>query len=227
MPQNLLANALLALLLGTTAVTAGAATAGHVASLAGSLLAAKQDGRKVALAVNSPVDAGDILYTDAAGWASIRFRDGGTVALKPDSQFQVREFEFRENDAAEDKAVFVLLKGGLRALTGLIGKRNKPGAYSMRTPTATIGIRGTDYGLRHCADGGCAGRKTVAGAPLADGLHLEVFAGRIFVANDAGSIDLGAGEFGYVKDQASAPVTASDGYHDPAPDAGPGECVAN
>jgi hypothetical protein len=209
----------------SVAVEAAAATAGYVASVSGSLLAARQNGRKVVLGLNSPVEAGDILHTDTAAWASIRFNDGGTVVIKPDSRFQVREFEFRENDAAADKAVFVLLKGGLRALTGLIGKRNRLGSYSMRTPTATIGIRGTGYGLQYCVDGGCAGRKTLSGQPLSDGLHLEVFDGAISVTNNAGSIDLGAGTFGFVKDPVTPPATVSDGYRDPLPGATPGECA--
>ena len=226
MRQSPLARFLMMVLL-SVAAEAGAATAGYVASVTGSLLAAKQDGRRVVLVQNSPVDAGDMLHTDAEAWASIRFNDGGTVAIKPGSRFQIREYEFRENDSGGDKAVFVLLKGGLRALTGLIGKRNRPGSYSMRTPTATIGIRGTGYGLQYCVEGDCAGRKTLSGQPLSDGLHLEVFDGAISVTNSAGSIELGAGTFGLVKDPVTPPAEVSDGYRDPQGGAMPGECVIN
>lgn len=225
MRPNRLASLLPLCLLLSVAVEAVAATAGHVASLSGPLMAARQDGRKVALTLNSPVESGDILVADSGTWAAIRFRDGGTITIKPDSRFQVREFEFRENDGAEDKALFVLLKGGVRALTGLIGKRSRPGAYSMRTPTATIGIRGTGYGMQYCADGDCAGRKSLSGRPLPDGLHLEVFEGSISVANDGGSVDLGVGDFGYVRDAATPPAVVSDGYHDPLPGGAPGSCV--
>lgn len=110
----------------------------------------------------------------------------------------------------------------MRALTGLIGKRSD--AYSMRTPTATIGIRGTDYGLQYCAADDCAGKKTVSGEPLADGLHLEVFEGAIAVVNEAGSIELGAGQFGHVKDRGTPPAAVADGYRDAG--AGTGECIA-
>lgn len=221
MRRSLLASLLLALLLSAVGA-AGAATAGRVASLSGALLAAKADGRSAALAVDSAVDAGDTLHTDAAAWAMIRFNDGSAITIRPDSRFRVQEFEFQQGEASADKAIFVLIKGGLRALTGLIGKRNN--AYSMLTPTATIGIRGTDYGLQYCAAGDCAGKASASGEPLADGLHLEVFEGRIAVVNEAGSIELGAGQFGYVKDRGTAPAAAADGYRDAG--AGTGECVA-
>lgn len=225
MRRSLLASVLLALLLPAVGA-ADAATAGRVASLSGALLAAKADGRIAALALDSAVDAGDTLHTDSAAWAMIRFNDGSAVTIKPDSQFRVQEFEFRQNDASADKAILVLIKGGLRALTGLIGKRNRNDAYNMRTPTATIGIRGTDYGLQYCAAGECAGKTSTSGEPLADGLHLEVFEGRIAVVNEAGSIELGARQFGYVKDRGTPPATAADGYHDAGMGTGAGECVA-
>ncbi|MDP1610198.1 MAG: FecR family protein [Sulfuritalea sp.] len=209
----------------SAAVEAGAATAGRVASLSGSLMAAKLDGRKVALAVNSPIDTGDTLHTDSTAWALVRFNDGSVVTIKPDSRFQVQEFDFEESDPARDNIVLVLVKGGLRAVTGLIGKRHKPGAYRLRTLTATIGIRGTDYGVQYCSGGDCAGKKTLSGEVLADGLHLEVFEGGISVTNDAGSIDLAVGQFGYVKDHATLPVAGSDGYHDPGAAPRAGECA--
>jgi hypothetical protein len=43
-----------------------------------------------------------------------------------------------------DNASFNLVKGGLRSVTGLLGKRNKE-KFAMKTPSATIGIRGTTF----------------------------------------------------------------------------------
>jgi hypothetical protein len=45
---------------------------------------------------------------------------------------------------AGSRAFFKLLRGGFRAVSGLIGKANS-GDYRVATPVATIGIRGTDY----------------------------------------------------------------------------------
>ncbi len=61
-------------------------------------------------------------------------------------------------DSAESsgtsRAFFRLLKGGFRAVSGLIGKAD-PSEYLISTPVATIGIRGTDYIVVVC-DAACA-----------------------------------------------------------------------
>lgn len=203
---------------------AAAEPAGTVVAVSGTLMAAKQDGRLRVLAVNAAVDAGDTLQTDSTASARIRFADGGTVSLRPDSQLRIEDYRFADAEPANDRAILALLKGGLRAVTGLIGKRSGAAAYSMRAPNATIGIRGTDYGLQHCAAGSCAGLKGGDGAALADGLHVEVFDGSIVVGNAAGSVVVAAGGFAYVRHADAAPVTTSDGYRAPR-QGGVGECV--
>ncbi|MFH0934695.1 MAG: FecR domain-containing protein, partial [Pseudomonadota bacterium] len=53
--------------------------------------------------------------------------------------------EFRYDPVTRDGNMLVsVLKGSLRFVTGLLGKHN-PKAVGIRTPTATIGIRGTDF----------------------------------------------------------------------------------
>lgn len=208
-PQNLLASLLLFLALFGGA---DAGAAGRVASLTGSLAGMAADGKKRALAVESVVDAGDTLFTYEGSQAVIRFDDGGVVTLRADSQFQVREFDFQDTDPARDNVVFGLIKGGLRTLTGLIGKRNG-GQYRMQTPTATIGIRGTEYDLFYCASGDCV-----------DGLHIEVIDGAIAVTNEVGTLDIRAGQFGYVKDRRTAPAPMATGYRPPDASPAVGEC---
>lgn len=223
MARNPLAK-LLPLIWLAVAGIATAEPAGQVLAVSGTLMAAKQDGRMRVLAANSAVDAGDTLQTDSTASARIRFADGGSVSLRPDSQLRIDEYRFAAGDPANDKMILALLKGGLRAITGLIGKRSRAEAYSMRAPNATIGIRGTDYGLQHCAAGACAGLKDGSGTALADGLHAEVFDGSIVVGNGAGSVVVAAGGFAYVRDATTAPVTVTDGYRAPR-EGGVGECV--
>lgn len=52
------------------------------------------------------------------------------------------------------RAFFRLLKGGFRAVSGVIGKTTRA-EYRVNTPVATIGIRGTDYEVNLC-DAACA-----------------------------------------------------------------------
>ena len=219
MPKNLPASLLAAVWLAM-AGAAHATPAGHVAALSGTLLAVKQDGRTRVLGVGSSIEAGDTLMTDSASTAHLRFSDGGSVQVRADSQFRIERYDFAQGEPGGDSAIMVLIRGGLRAVTGLLGKRGRAAAYSMRAPNATIGIRGTDFGLQQCVAGSCAGKKTVGGAPLADGLHVEVSDGTIVVGNDAGSVEVSAGGFAYVG--TGAPLVVSDGYR--APGSGV-ECV--
>lgn len=89
------------------------------------------------------VESGDVIVTGAAGRAQIRFSDGGLVALYPNSQFTITRYADTGNPAQESFAVS-LLQGGLRAVTGLIGKRNAQN-YKVTTPTAVVGIRGSAF----------------------------------------------------------------------------------
>ena len=97
------------------------------------------------------VENGDVILTGAAGRAQIRFSDGGLVALYPDSQFTVTRYA-DAGDPAQDHFAVNLLRGGMRAITGLIGKRD-PRNYKVTTPTAVVGIRGSAFLIGFNAQG--------------------------------------------------------------------------
>lgn len=158
---------------------------------------------------------GDTLVTSLAGRMHVRMKDGAMIALKPDTRFSIEQYTLDE-DAADDSsgvttdrpgagpvvgrsnglAVMSLLRGGFRTLTGLIGRRDR-GAYSVKTPVATIGIRGTDYTAYYCGGGQCGG---------GEGLHLGVWDGGVTMSNDGGTQDYNAGEFGYVPNNSTRPA---------------------
>ena len=58
--------------------------------------------------------------------------------------------KFANKEDGTERGFFSLLKGGFRSITGLIGRGNKD-HYGIRTPSATIGIRGTDHETVHLA----------------------------------------------------------------------------
>jgi hypothetical protein len=57
---------------------------------------------------------------------------------------KVEKFAYEEAKPENDGVIFGLIKGGLRSITGLLGKRNHE-RFVLNTPTATIGIRGTTF----------------------------------------------------------------------------------
>lgn len=105
--------------------------------------------------------------------------------------------------------MFSLLKGGLRTITGAIGKR-KPDAYQLRTTVATIGIRGTNYGVLLC-QGDCQNLRNNEGHVPQDGLHLDVAQGAIGVTNSGGFKILSVGQFGFVQNNSVPMIFAPPG----------------
>ena len=99
--------------------------------------------------VNGALKSGDAVFENTrlvAGKqssASVVLRDGTTLVLSENSQFNVEKFTF---DATTQKgSVLVnLLQGSMRMLTGLIAKIN-PEAIQVKTKTLSVGIRGTDF----------------------------------------------------------------------------------
>ena len=99
------------------------------------------------------VRSGDTLQLGPQSNAQLLLTDDSVIALRQDTLFKVSDYAFQAKDPDTGRAIFNLLKGGLRTVTGLIGKRNRDN-YSVQTPVATIGIRGTHYNLVHC-DSNC------------------------------------------------------------------------
>jgi len=119
---------------------------GTVQHLSGTLSAQRPDGSVRVLAERSAVSVGDVITTQRDSYAQLRFSDGGQVTLRPETQVKIDAYAYEEGRPDRDNFAMQLFKGGLRSLTGLIGKRsNNRNAYRMVTSTATIGIRGTDY----------------------------------------------------------------------------------
>jgi hypothetical protein len=80
------------------------------------------------------------------GRVQVRFTDGGYFSLQPQTHFRVDEYRYSGTHDEGDHVFLSLLKGGLRTISGLVGKSNRA-AYRMTTTVATIGIRGTEYVL--------------------------------------------------------------------------------
>lgn len=181
-----------------------AATAGQVTHLSGTLSAKTADGKSKLLAVKSDIAEGDTLTTEADTYARVKFADGGEVVLRPGTQLKIESYAYNAAQPESDNIVMNMFKGGLRAVTGLIGKRNKE-KVKFATETATIGIRGTNFGALLCQND-CGGIPTTGGTPPPNGLHIDVTNGAITVSNPAGSVQISAGQFGFVPNPNTPPA---------------------
>ena len=197
-------------------LTAAAQSAGQVTHVSGAFMATAPNGSSRILAPNSAVNEGDTLSTATNAYARVKFSDGGEVTLRPGTQLQIEAYRFQERQPQGDSFVMNLLRGGLRSVTGLLGKR-RPESYRMNTPVATIGIRGTHYGALFC-QGNCAGLGAGGSTPK-DGLHVDVAEGAVALTNQGGQTVLTQGSFGYVPSVQAPPqqVPPSQGITVTAP----------
>ena len=203
---------------------AQATQAGSIGLLNGQAQATGLNTPAHALAKGDPVYGGDIVETRASSYALVRFTDQGSVLLRPNSKFQVEKYQYsaaaptpaptaaapaqREALAPlqaasaatqPDSSFFRLLKGGLRAVSGLVAHADYS-HYLMSTPVATMGIRGTDYEIAMCEDS-CLSDPTVlksvpADKSLVGSVVSGVNEGQIVVTSFTGnSVTLNAGQY--------------------------------
>jgi hypothetical protein len=154
------------------------AVVGRVMLAQGELSAKDETGKQRKLQLGAPVYEGDTLVTGAKSYAVVAFRDEGRVSLQESTQFRVEKFKYDKAEP-EENAVLRLLKGGVRVVTGLIGRVNHDN-YQFKVATATIGIRGT--GFDAWCNGPCASGADNPGATLADpldGAGVFVWAGEV------------------------------------------------
>lgn len=165
---------------------AAAPAAGEIVKVVGRASAATLDGNLRRLDQGQAVNSGDTVITATSSFVRMKLSDGGYVVLRPNTRFQIADYNYTDKPE-ESRSVFSLLKGGFRAVTGIIGKRNR-NAVSYRTSVATIGIRGTDLEVIDCSDG-CPD----LGTQPKPGLYFKVHQGGIDVNQTP--FDAGKGGF--------------------------------
>ena len=167
-----------------------ATTAGRVVFVLGQPKATDSAGADRALTRGDEVYSGDSLATAARERLQVSMVDGAFISVQPGSTYVIQEYVYSGAPDGTEQASYQLVKGGIRALTGLIGK-SKPEAYKVNTAVATIGIRGTGHNTRLC-QGDCGA--------LPDGLYHNTWEGITFVENNVDSKDVPTGRGVYVKD---------------------------
>ena len=104
-----------------------------------------------ALTKGKPVESGDEIQTGPSGQAQVRFGDGSLISVQQNSRVTIRNYAYG-GEPKSDSFLLDLLQGGLRTITGLIGKRNRE-SYKVFTATATVGIRGSAFYVHYNPDG--------------------------------------------------------------------------
>jgi hypothetical protein len=193
------------------AAPTGATGAGQVQHLSGTLSVQRPDGSMRILSQKSDVLPGDTLSTQRDSYAQINFTDGSSMTMRPNTQMKIEDYRFVQEQPQSDNAFFRLLKGGLRTVTGLVGKRGNQDAYKIGTQTATIGIRGSSGDTLNCIDG-CEGVTSTSGN--ADpALYHTTYTGSYIMQSGGQLLEINEGQFGKLGKDGKLELTTDPGLN--------------
>jgi hypothetical protein len=139
------------------------------------------DGVATALAKGDPVFEGDVIRSGAGSHAHLLMKDEALMAVRAGSSVRLAQYRYAGREDGSEHAVIELIKGGLRSITGAIGRSNKDN-YQLKNEMHVIGIRGTDH-------------ETFA---TDEGTYNRVTLGGTYLKSDAGRLELSPGETGFV-----------------------------
>ncbi len=142
--------------------------------------------KRRSVALNDTINEGDFIVTGADGELHLDMEDGGYMAVRPNTKLRITKYQAKGEDG--DTGVFGLLEGSFRSVSGWIGKYNRSN-YLVRTPNATVGIRGTDHEPL-VVPAGATGQEP--------GTYDKVNEGGSFIRTPAGRADVAPNQAGFV-----------------------------
>jgi hypothetical protein len=175
---------------------------GKVVIQSGSMLAENR-GSTRQLNRTASILKGDTLKTAGNARSQIRLKDGALLAISPGTELKFEDFAYNGSEDGTERSVINLIKGGFRTITGAIGHVNKQN-YQVKTSVATIGIRGTHYGLMLCEGGSCQNNSEAGN--LNDGLYGGVVDGSIVTENDTGQSTFNNDQYFQIQSAQSRPI---------------------
>lgn len=197
-PVRLSACGVVFLLAVCAAFPALAQTAGKFLVAVGDVKLVGKDGKSRPAERGGELLEGDTIVTGANSLAQIRLQDNGLLSVRPNTEMKLDKFSFAGADDRKATLLISLVQGGLRSITGLIGKAHREG-YKISTATATIGIRGTDHEPFFIPPG-----QTALGTP---GTYDKVNSGMTFIQGRQGNpIDVTINQVAFVPVTGAPPV---------------------
>src|SRR5829696_8514064 len=100
-------------------------------------------GAKLKADVGTAVHVADVLRTGPDGSAGITFSDNSLLSIGPNTVFEIDKYQF---DTTTHAGEFMgsLKQGRLAAISGKMVKQS-PESMKIRTPSAVMGVRGTEF----------------------------------------------------------------------------------
>ena len=171
---------------------------GEVIQARGQAIAVDQ--RKVSrdLEVGDGVFVGDKIVTGEDGFVRLLMVDEARLDLRCYSIMVIEKYDLQ---SSKRRSILNLLQGSLRKVSGEIGKW-KEDVYELKTPVASVGVRGTEYALRVFQSKGCDGSVDTED----EGLYLKVIQGLVNVHNKAANTAVAKNDSLYIQLPDKAPV---------------------
>ena len=175
------------------------AASGKFQFVSGDVRVQTKTGEIVSVVKGSDVNEGDVIFSGSPALAQLKMDDGGTLVVRANTRLTISTYRFNGKEDGTERATYRLDRGSVRAITGQIGKTNKQN-YLIQTPTASIGVRGTDHEPAFIPknDDGYLGAKP--------GTYDKVNTGETYIETKGGLVIVKPNSVGYAEDELSVPM---------------------
>lgn len=126
----------------------GAAPIGEIKTLTGSVQVQRTDGTTETVAIGDPVFQNDVIMTGADAAVGVVFADGTVFNLESETRMVLDELVYVPDGGDGNSLLVSLIEGAFSFVSGQV---TPEGDMQMRTPVATLGIRGTWGGVSFAA----------------------------------------------------------------------------
>ncbi len=150
------------------------------------------------LALGDGVFVGDKIVTGGDGFVRLQMIDKAKLDLRCYSMMLIEKYDLQSKNRS---SILNLLQGSMRKVSGEIGKKGED-TYELKTPVASVGVRGTEYALRVFQSKGCDGSVDTGD----DGLYIKVIKGIVDVHNKAAKTEVAKNDTLYIPLPDKAPV---------------------
>ena len=146
------------------------------------------------------INEGDMILSGLPGLAQLKMEDGGTIVVRPNTRFTITTYRFNGKEDGNERATYKLDQGSVRAITGQIGKTNKQN-YLIQTPTASIGVRGTDHEPAYIPK-----KQDIEYLNALPGTYDKVNVGETYIETQGGLVVIKPNSVGYAADEFAVPT---------------------
>ena len=108
-------------------------------------VAVERGGQALAAQVGMALEVADVIRTGADGSVGITMKDNSLLSAGPNSSLALERFEF-DPTTSQGRFDARLQRGTLAVVSGRIAKQSDK-AMTVRTPSAVLGVRGTEFAV--------------------------------------------------------------------------------